>query len=72
MNIEKFTKAIWDNKPIVVVCCVCQLARDIYGNWHQVTFDNNVIISHTYCPQCAEEALTELRREQNYFRDFVK
>jgi len=61
MNIEQFTKAIRDGKPLVPACCVCNLARDINGNWHRVTFDASVEISHTYCPKCAEEALAEIK-----------
>jgi hypothetical protein len=60
MNIERFTKAILNGKPLVVICCVCRLARDINGNWHQATFDASVDISHTYCPKCKKAALAEL------------
>lgn len=62
MNIERFSKAKLNGKPLVVICCVCGLARDIDGNWHQIGFNASVEISHSYCPKCKAEALAELKK----------
>lgn len=51
------------------ICCVCKKIRDARGSWHPlesfISEHSDVLFSHGYCPECANEALRDLISDQN-------
>jgi len=61
MEISLFSKGLSDGKPLIPICCVCGKVRDLNNQWHMEVIPGDVILSHTYCPPCAQEELKKLR-----------
>lgn len=55
--IDKFQVGLTDGKPLVPVCCVCLEVRALDDKWYHVysLLPKDILISHTYCPNCAEK-----------------
>lgn len=47
---------------MVIQCCVCKKVR-VNGHWREVPTQRiKDLVSHGYCPRCAEEAFAEIRQ----------
>lgn len=53
---------------LIPICCSCKKIRNDRGYWQQVEVyvheHSQVDFTHSYCPECAEEALAEVRKPQ--------
>ena len=60
-----------------VQCCVCRRVRDARGKFRQAQILPGARVSHTYCPDCYDEATGEIpvrndRARIRRFRRFVR
>ena len=47
---------------MVIQCCVCKKVR-VNGQWRDVSIRRiEDMVSHGYCPRCAEAAFAEIRQ----------
>lgn len=48
-------------RGLLPICCCCKKIRDTTGEWQSVesylAWHSDVTFTHTYCPECAREAL---------------
>ena len=63
---EEAYKRIRTLEGIIPICMGCKKIRDLGGIWQRlelyITQHSEANFSHGYCPECAEEALENLRR----------
>lgn len=55
---------------MTVQCCKCSCVRTD-GHWHEQVPKVDEPVSHTYCPDCYETALKEMRRELAMYTNYT-
>ena len=55
---------------MTVQCCKCSSVRTD-GQWHDPVPKVEEPVSHTYCPNCYETAVEEMRRELALYANYT-
>jgi len=67
--LEKQLVEIKALRSILPICSICKKIRDDQGYWNQLESylhaHSGIDFSHSYCPQCAKEAIDKLHKETN-------
>jgi len=49
---------------MLVQCCVCHKVRNENNKWVVSIVPSDAVVSHTYCEECTDNALADIRRQK--------